>query len=87
MVRLLEDLLWWVGYLAVVLLAFVLVLAWRALLPGMAIGAVAIATGLVRTVALGWFLGGAGLRAVMVGLERLGELVPAPRLRAEVTGR
>ncbi|MGW5642211.1 hypothetical protein ACWEV3_10995 [Saccharopolyspora sp. NPDC003752] len=87
MARLLEDLLWWIGYLAVALLALVLVLTWRAVLPGVVIGAVAIATGLVRTVALGWFLGGAGLRALMLGLERLGELVPAPRLRAEVTGR
>ncbi|MBQ0928831.1 hypothetical protein [Saccharopolyspora endophytica] len=65
-----------------VLAVAALVVTWRAVLPAVLIGLLAIGSGLVRTVALAGFLLIAVLRVLMVGIERLGYAVPAPRLRA-----
>ncbi|TDD08107.1 hypothetical protein E1181_07990 [Saccharopolyspora terrae] len=65
-----------------VLLVAALLLTWRAVLPAVLIGLLAIGSGLVRTVALAGFLLIAVLRVLMLGIERLGYAVPAPRLRA-----
>ncbi|KAA5836012.1 hypothetical protein F1721_06595 [Saccharopolyspora hirsuta] len=69
------------GVLAVLIAAAVAVVLWRAVLPVLAIGALAVASGMVRTVALAGFAALAGLRAAMLALDRAGAAIPTPRLR------
>ncbi|MEV6234932.1 hypothetical protein AB0L88_44405 [Saccharopolyspora shandongensis] len=70
-----------------VLLVLLVVVTWRAVLPGVLIGVLAVLNGLVCTVALAGFLGLAALRALKIGLERLGAAIPDPRLQLGVSGR
>ncbi len=67
-----------------VLLGVAALVTWRFVLPAAAIGAVAIGTGLLRTVALAGFLALAALRLLMNALETAGNAIPAPRLRRKV---
>lgn len=65
----------------VVLLVVTAIVTWRFVLPAAAISALAVGTGLLRTVALAGFLALAVLRLLMNALESAGEAVPAPGLR------
>ncbi|MEB3368063.1 hypothetical protein [Saccharopolyspora mangrovi] len=67
-----------------VLAVAALVVTWRAVLPALLIGLLAISSGVVRTVALAGFLLIVVLRGLMLALDRAGAAVPAPRLRKGV---
>ena len=49
-------------------------------LPALVLVALAVASGVTRTLGLGLVLLATGLRALMRGIERLGAWLPAPRL-------
>ncbi|GAB3671259.1 hypothetical protein [Saccharopolyspora tripterygii] len=67
-----------------VLAVAALVVTWRAVLPALLIGLLAIGSGLVRTVALAGFLLIVVLRGLMLALDSAGASVPAPRIRKGV---
>ncbi|MGI8310483.1 hypothetical protein [Saccharopolyspora hattusasensis] len=67
--------------IALLIVAAAAVMMWRAVLPALLIGALAVASGMARTLALAGFGALAGLRAAMLALDRAGAAVPAPRLR------
>ncbi|SDY25669.1 hypothetical protein SAMN05216215_1022133 [Saccharopolyspora shandongensis] len=75
------------GVIAVLVIAAVAVVMWRAVLPALLIGTLAVASGMVRTLALAGFAVLAGLRAAMLALDRAGAAVPAPRLRRRAPRR
>ncbi|CAL99591.1 hypothetical protein A8924_0634 [Saccharopolyspora erythraea NRRL 2338] len=67
--------------LALLTAAAAAVVLWRAVLPVILIAALAVTSGMVRTLALGGFAALAGLRGLMLALDRAGTAVPTPRLR------
>lgn len=65
---------------AVLVLTGLVLITWRWVLPSLALGTVAVLSGLVCTLLAAGFGVLAALRGVRVGLDRLGCALPGPRL-------